>query len=152
MTVTAAVTDRDVPLGTATPSGVVPARVRARARARVPATLRNYKIGVVVAAVAEIVAADVRGWWLVADQPGPLARWFAVHRPVRVPADSAVLRIAWHVHTWTVGLLFAALSGALFLAAGALRWLAGHPARAWTFLLIVATSTAVGVAYSHLAH
>ena len=148
--VTEGVRKLSMPVASATPIAVPHAPpVRAPARARIAVTIRNYKIGAVAAWFAAQLVADLRGWWLLADQPGPLTNWFTAHAPVRVPADNRLLRAAWHVHNWTLGLAFAALSGLLVLAAGALRWLT-HPARAWTFLLIVAASVGVAVAYANL--
>jgi hypothetical protein len=147
---TAAVAEGNVPLASASPVAVPHAPpVRAGARVRVAATLRNHKIGAVAGWFVAQLVADLRGWWLLADQPGPLAHWFTTHAPVRVPADNRLLRAGWLAHNWTLGLAFAALSGLLFLAASGLRWLA-HPVRAWTFLLIVAASVGVAVAYANL--
>jgi hypothetical protein len=110
--------------------------VRVPARARIPATVRDNKIVTALLQMWAAVSGDVRRWWLLAAAPQSLTGWLAGQKPARVPDNSQVLRRAWAVDNWTSGLLFAALSVVLFLAGGALRWLAGHPARRWAFLIL----------------
>lgn len=124
----------EMPLAPATPdAGVDRARVIARSRARLEATLGDVKALHTAGRVWSVVVADARSWWLVAAEPPSLSAWLAAQSPAerRVPAGSGLLRGLWIVHNWTFGALVAAVSIVLFLAAAGLRWLAGHPARFW---------------------
>lgn len=81
---------------------------------------------------------DARWSFVVAAQPQSLDEWLAAQTPAakRVPADHLGLRVAWRVDNWTTGAPLMALSVCLYLAAGLCRYLAGHPARRWAFLLL----------------
>lgn len=128
----------DMPLASATRdqagSGALCARVRAHARARLTATVRD---GNPVARALSVVAGDVRSWWLVAARPASLRAWLRACRveQARVPDGSGLLRGLWLVDNVLLGGLLLVGSVAAYLAAGGLRWLAGHPARRWPALL-----------------
>jgi hypothetical protein len=124
----------DMPLVDATPAAAGSrARVSARARARVPATLRDAKGLATARRIYAVALADARRWWLVAAEPPSLAGWLAGQGPAdrRVPDGNLLLRGAWVAHNWTVGLLLTGVSILALLAGGGLRWLAGHPLRFW---------------------
>jgi hypothetical protein len=145
-------TASDMPLASATRErGVDLPRVSARARARIPATLRDGKVGAravsagaAAARAGRIVARDGRRWWLVAARPVSLRAWLRAQRPAaaRVPDGSVLLRRAWLVDNWTSGLLLRVAAVALYLTAGALTYLAGHPLRRWSAFLLGAMALA----------
>lgn len=90
------------------------------------------------------VRADVAAFWLLAAEPTSLNGWLAGQTPAerRVPASSDLVKAAWLVDNWTTGVLMFGVSTFLYLAAGVLRWLAGHPARRWAAFAVVA---AIGI-------
>lgn len=131
----------DMPLASDTPESVVDrARVLARARARLAVTFGDVKGLHTAGRFWSVAAADARRWWLVAAQPPSLTGWLAGQRPAerRVPAGNGLLRGLWVVDNWTTGLATNIASIVLFLAAGGLRWLAGHPLRRWAFFILAA--------------
>lgn len=111
-----------------------------RACARLAAIAGYSKWSAAVAVVGSTVVRDARRWWLVATRPVSLRAWLRASRPsaVRVPDDSRVLRGLWLADTWTLGTAVLVVSVGLYLAAGGLRWLAGHPLRRWPTLLAAA--------------
>lgn len=126
----------NVPLASASPVGVIDgpnAGVRVRVRARVAITEGAGKPAAWFTARVAQMRADAAAWWLVASAPQPLERWLAAQTPTeaQLPAGSPLVRGLWMFDNWTTGALTFAASVFLFLAAGALRWLSGHPARRW---------------------
>ena len=124
----------DLPLVDATPRATDPrARVSTRARARVPATLRDAKGLAAARRIYAAALADARRWWLVAAEPPSLAGWLAGQKPAdrRVPDGNLLIRGLWVGHNWTLGVALTGLSVVALLAGGGLRWLAGHPLRFW---------------------
>lgn len=138
-------TTANVPLAGASPVAVVDSPPgRARVRARVAVTVRGGKPAAWFLQQTAAVRADVAAWWLLAAEPTSLQAWLAGQTPAerRVPAGSALVRTAWLVDNWTTGALMFGVSTFLYLAAGVLRWLAGHPARRWAAFAVVA---AIGI-------
>lgn len=138
-------TTTNMPLASASPAAVIDSPgVRARVRARVAVTVRGGKPAAWFAAKTAAVRADVTAWWLLAAEPTSLQGWLAGQTPAerRVPAGNALVKAAWMVDNWTTGAVTFAASVALYLTAGVLRWLAGHPARRWAALAIAA---AIGI-------
>lgn len=131
-------------------SGGSNARASTRTRARIPTTLRDDKTVAGAARLGRLALSDLRGWWLLVDQPGSLTDWRATPQPLKVPADSGRLRIAAAIDKWFLGALCAGLSVLFFLAGGLFRWLAGHPVRRWAAVAILAASTVAGVVSTHI--
>lgn len=132
-------TDSNMPLASATPPVASPSprvstRARSRVRAKIPATLRDGKIG----RIAANIAADMRNCWVLAAQPPALAEWLKSTKPSTNVPDSPLLRLAWRVDAWTTGLVLLVASVVLFLAAGAMAYLRGNPLRRWSVLLVSA--------------
>lgn len=92
------------------------------------------------------VRADWGRWWLRTVDPPALDVWWAARLPHRVPDDNDRLRAAWRIDFALTGSLLAGVSVLLFLAAAGLRWTACHPARRWTFLVLLAATVAFWLA------
>lgn len=137
----------EMPLANTTPGGVADSPgVRARVRARVPATLRRDNSLAGARRVAAPMRSDLRRWWLYAARPASLRAWLRAQKVdvKQVPARSERLRVVWLVDNWTLGLLLRSLAIGLHLAAGGVTYLADgrHPARKWV---------AFGMAFAALA-
>ncbi len=91
-----------------------------------------------------IVADDLRNSWATVAEPPSLADWLAgpTTSVDRVPDGNGPLRWAWTVDNWTTGVVCLAASIALFGLAATFRWLACHPARRWSALLLATAVTA----------
>ncbi len=89
------------------------------------------------------VAADLRTSWAAVAEPPSLTDWLAGPTTSidRIPDGNPALRGAWTVDNWTTGVLCLAASIALFALAATFRWLACHPARRWSALLLTAAVT-----------
>jgi hypothetical protein len=120
-----------------------------RVRVRLPFTLRNVKLDAPIARVRSALGVALGRWWLLAARPPSLRVWLRLLKPdpVRVPGDAQPLRHLWVVSNHTDGAALFAVSTLLLLAAGAVRWMACHPLRRWTFYLLssaLATWLALG--------
>lgn len=135
----------DVTLADATlGNGADSPRVSTRVRARIAITDGDGKLSVLGRVVA-VVRTDLRRWWLIAARPVSLRAWLRTQRPPahRVPDDNPLLRAGWTADNWSTGLVLRAVSVALYLAAGAAAWLAGHPARRWVFFVLTGAGVAL---------
>lgn len=138
-------TTTNVPLAGASAAAVIDSPgARVRVRARVAVTERGGKPAAWFVAKTAAVRADVAAFWLLAAEPTSLKAWLAAQTPAerRVPAGNDLVKAVWHGHNWTFGALTFGASTFLYLAAGVLRWLAGHPARFW---VAVAVAAAIGM-------
>lgn len=89
------------------------------------------------------VADDLRNSWAAAAEPPSLTDWLAgpTTSVDRIPDGNSPLRWAWTVDNWTTGVVCLAASIALFALAATFRWLACHPARRWSALLLTCAVT-----------
>jgi hypothetical protein len=88
------------------------------------------------------VVDDLRTSWAAVAEPPSLTDWLTGPTTSldRVPDGNPALRWAWTVDNWATGVLFLSASIALFGAAATFRWLACHPARRWSALLLAAAT------------
>lgn len=88
---------------------------------------------------------DLSAWWLVAVRPKSLAELITDLKPdlARVPDGSRRLRALWILDNYLTGLACAAAGIVLGLGAGAFFWFAGHPARRWAAIVLIAVTIAV---------
>ncbi len=88
------------------------------------------------------VADDLRTSWTAVSEPPSIVDWLAgpTTSTDRIPDGHPALRWAWTVDNWATGVLFLAASIALFGLAATFRWLACHPARRWSAILLTAVT------------
>jgi sterol desaturase/sphingolipid hydroxylase (fatty acid hydroxylase superfamily) len=113
--------------------------VSARARARIPITLRVRK-GLV------FLTASGRRWWAWTARPLSLRAAWALSAvdPKRIPGRSKTLHLMWQASNATDRLFMFALILALPTAlTGFLRWAAVRPTRRWGLYLVLAVFTAL---------
>lgn len=137
----------DVPLASANHGGQVDSpSVRARARARLAATLRDVKV---LRRPRRTLVSDLRRAWWVVVRPPSLGEWWQSLRPdpLAVPAGSPLIRWAWIADSYTTGLILAGLSIMFHVAGSATRWAAKHPLRRWALITTVAATVAALVAF-----
>ncbi len=84
------------------------------------------------------VADDLAGSWAAVAEPPSLTDWVAgpTTSTERIPDGNRLLRWAWTVDNWTTGIACLAASIALFALGAIFRWMACHPARRWSALLL----------------
>lgn len=88
------------------------------------------------------IVADLRTSWAAVAEPPSLTDWLAgpTTSAERVPDNNGPLRWTWTVDNWITGVFFLAVSIVAFGAGAITRWLACHPARRWSALLLLAAA------------